>query len=403
MPPSVLGVDVGGTFTDLVLLRDGQMTLHKLTSTPADPAQAVLQGISELTVDRDVAIVHGSTVATNALLEHRGARTALVATEGFEDVLEIGRQHRPSLYDLLQDKPSPLVPEGLRFGLAERVDHAGRVVRALHPAEVRRMAAQVAASGVEAVAVSLLFSFLNPEHEQAVKEALETLSDPPFISVSSEVLPEYREYERTATVTVNAYVGPVVSRYVRHLRKALGRPFRIMQSSGGSISAEVAASQPVRTVLSGPAGGVVGAFHVASTAGHPHIITLDMGGTSTDVSLCPGLIQQTTSVSLGGLPVAVPMTDIHTVGAGGGSIARVDEGGALVVGPQSAGADPGPTCYGRGTDITVTDANLLLGRLDAQRFLGGRMALDVARAQALFEPLAQTLRTEMDPGFRTGS
>ncbi|MBI2873076.1 MAG: hydantoinase/oxoprolinase family protein [Chloroflexi bacterium] len=387
----MVGVDIGGTFTDFAFLRDGRLIVHKVPSTPRDQVQAVVEGLRDLKLPRDCTLVHGSTVATNALLERKGARTALITTRGFEDVIEIGRQNRPALYDLLYRRPPSLVPRDLRFGVPERVDHQGRVVVPLDPQEVQRVVEQLANAGVEAVAVSLLFSFLNSEHERALGEALGRLGSRPFVSLSSEVLPEFREYERTSTVAVNAYIGPVVSRYVRRLAEATGMPVRIMQSSGGSIPAELAASQPVRTILSGPAGGVVGATYVARIAGFDHVITFDMGGTSADVSLCPGRVQATTSSSVGGYPVSVPMIDIHTVGAGGGSIARVDVGGALVVGPESAGAEPGPACYGRGAEPTVTDANLVLGRMDPRHFLGGRMSLDTASARRALERLGRQM------------
>ncbi len=392
MPRTVVGIDVGGTFTDIAVLRDGQLTVHKLPSTPQNPSLGIIQGVGEVGVDTGEAdFVHGSTVATNALLEGKGSRTALVTTMGFEDVLEIGRQSRAELYNLEQDRTPTLAPWELRFGLPERVDYTGAILEDLDPGAIGALMALIAESGADAVAVSFLFSFLNPVHEEMVYEALRKLQPAPFISLSSRVLPEFREYERTSTVVVNAYVGQVMSRYLGELEQSLGEGLRIMQSSGGSITARLAAEQPVRTILSGPAGGVVGAFHVAVQAGYPDIITLDMGGTSTDVSLCPGRIKETGSSNVGGHPVAVPMIEIHTVGAGGGSIARVDTGGALTVGPQSAGADPGPACYGRGDQLTVSDANLLLGRLRPDHFLGGRLTLDLPRARGLMESLATGL------------
>ena len=404
-PSIVVGIDVGGTFTDIAVLQDGRLTVHKLPSTPDDPSRGIIAGVAEAGLSPTAAgaegqapsfagaaeFVHGSTVATNALLEGKGARTALVTTLGFEDVLEIGRQHRAELYNLEQERPAPLAPWELRFGLPERVDYSGAILQDLPPESLTALAALVQESGAEAVAVSFLFSFLNPVHEEMALAALQRLDPPPFLSLSSRVLPEFREYERTSTVVVNAYVGRVMSRYLGNLETALGRGLRVMQSSGGSITARLAAEQPVRTILSGPAGGVVGAFYAAAQAGYPDIITLDMGGTSTDVSLCPGRIKETTAATVGGHPISVPMIEIHTVGAGGGSIARVDAGGALSVGPQSAGADPGPACYGRGDRLTVTDANLLLGRLLPDRFLGGRLSLDLPRARALMQDLAGQL------------
>ena len=386
----VVGIDVGGTFTDFAVLKDGQVIVHKFSSTPSDPSRGVLQGVKETGV-RDAAYVHGSTVATNAILERKGARTALIATQNFEDVLEIGRQNRSELYDLMLERPPPLVPRELRFGLRERVDYTGSILASPSQEELDALAAAIKEAGVEAVAVSLLFSFMNPTHEEMLRESLEGLDQgqKPFLSVSSQVLPEYREYERTSTTVVNAYVGPLVAQYLENLQQALGKGLRVMQSSGGSITAGLAARQPVRTVLSGPAGGVVGGFYTASLAGYETIITLDMGGTSTDVSLCPGRIKETASSNLAGQPIAVPVIEIHSVGAGGGSIARLDQGGALLVGPQSAGADPGPACYGKGEHVTVTDANLVLGRLRPEHFLGGQLSLDYDRAKAVMEDVAR--------------
>ncbi|HIM63393.1 MAG TPA: hydantoinase/oxoprolinase family protein [Dehalococcoidia bacterium] len=389
----VVGIDVGGTFTDIAVLEDGKLTVHKLPSTPADPSRGILQGVKETGVT-SAEFVHGSTVATNALLEGNGARTALITTMGFEDVLEIGRQSRAELYNFEMDRAPALAPWELRFGLPERVDHTGAIVEDLTQQAIQTLIGLLEESKVEAVAVSFLFSFLNTAHEDMVLNALRQMKNPPYISISSRVLPEFREYERTSTVVVNSYVGQVMSRYLGELEGPLGKGLRIMQSSGGSITVGLASEQPVRTILSGPAGGVVGAFYTAMQAGYPDIITVDMGGTSTDVSLCPGEIKETTSANVGGYPIGVPMIDIHTVGAGGGSIARVDTGGALVVGPESAGAEPGPACYGVGDQITVTDANLLLGRLLPDRFLGGRIALDRDRVVGLMQALAGQINTD---------
>ena len=390
MTRTIVGIDVGGTFTDIAILRDGQLSVHKLPSTPADPSEGVRRGIAEVDAG-DAEFVHGSTVATNALLEGKGGRTALVTTLGFEDVLEIGRQSRSDLYDLNLERPPALAPWELRFGLPERVDYKGEILEDLMDDAVETLVGLLRDSKVDGVAVSFLFSFLNPLHEEKLLAALRRIPDPPFISISSQVIPEFREYERTSTVVVNSYVGPVMARYLGELEQSLGSGLRIMQSSGGSITARLASEQPVRTILSGPAGGVVGAFHTGVQAGYPDIITLDMGGTSTDVSLCPGRIKETTSATLGGYPISVPMIEIHTVGAGGGSIARVDAGGALVVGPESAGADPGPACYGKGEQITVTDANLVLGRLRPAQFLGGRLTLDRERSLELVSKLADQI------------
>jgi len=390
-----IGVDTGGTFTDFILVRDGALVTLKVPSTPKHPEQAVLAGVRQLLGEKDSAfeLVHGTTVGTNALLERKGARTALLTTEGFEDVLEIGRQNRPRLYQLAASRPRPLVPRSLRFGVRERVTSSGEVLVPLDREHVRELRARLAELGVESIAVCYLFAFLEPTHERETAKLLADLGVP--ISLSHEILPEFREYERTSTTVINAYLAPIMSRYISRLEEGLahlgevrssGSPsLRIMQSNGGSISARAATQQPVRTVLSGPAGGVVGAFAIAQPIGLSKIITFDMGGTSTDVSLVDGAIQTTHEARIAELPLGIPVIDIHTVGAGGGSIAHVDEGGALRVGPESAGADPGPVCYGRGEEVTVTDAHLLLGRLDPDRFLGGAMPLDPARTFEYFQ------------------
>ncbi|RMF27253.1 MAG: hydantoinase/oxoprolinase family protein [Chloroflexi bacterium] len=387
-----IGIDIGGTFTDFVILhRDGEpVETFKLLSTPRDPAEAVLMGLDRLTVAQGRRIVHGSTVATNALLERKGAPTALITTRGFRDVLKIGRQNRPALYDFFADPPPPLVPDPWRLEVDERVNHRGEVLRPLDPTEVEALIPYMQAEGITSVAVVLLFSFLHPEHERIIGEQLREAGF--FVSLSSEILPEYREYERTSTTVVNAYVSPVMDRYLAHLEEALADDdLRIMQSNGGSISAGEARRNAVRCILSGPAGGVVGARYVAGQAGFHRLITFDMGGTSTDVSLCDGEIRVTTEAAVGGHPLRIPIIDIHTVGSGGGSIATVDLGGALRVGPQSAGADPGPACYGRGEEPTVTDANLVLGRLAADYFLGGQMRLDEGRAWGALTRLGEQL------------
>ena len=395
MRKTVVGIDVGGTFTDIAVLENGQLSVYKLPSTPDNPSKGILQGVADVGIT-EAEFVHGSTVATNALLEGKGSRTALVTTLGFEDVLEIGRQSRGELYNLNLDRPQALAPWELRFGIPERVDHTGTIIEDLTPEAIGALAGLLQEAKVDAIAVSFLFSFLNPAHEEAVFEVLADLPGKPFISLSSRILPEFREYERTSTVVINSYVGQIMARYLGELENALGQRLRIMQSSGGSITSRLASEQPVRTVLSGPAGGVVGAFYTGVQAGFPDIITLDMGGTSTDVSLCPGQIKETTGHTVGGYPISVPMIDIHTVGAGGGSIARVDSGGALAVGPQSAGADPGPACYGNGNQITVTDANLVLGRLLPDQFLGGRLTLDRNRVQDLVAEMALRINSSVN-------
>jgi N-methylhydantoinase A len=389
--PVVVGIDTGGTFTDFVCFERGGIRVHKRPSTPDDPARAVLAGLHELLGDRGAAaITYGSTVATNAVLQRRGARVLLVTTAGFEDVLEIGRQARPELYALEPVRPSPLAPRRRRLGVAERVAFTGEVLRALSAAAIRRAVAAARASGVEAIAVCLLHAYANPAHERRLGRALAALGIP--VSLSHALGAEYREYERTSTTVLNAYVAPVMRRHLGELQRGVGRAtLRVMQSSGGAISAARASREAVRTLLSGPAAGVVGALTAARRAGIARAITLDMGGTSTDVSLIDGDVRQQTDWTIDDLPVTVPAIDIHTVGAGGGSIAYCDAGGALKVGPQSAGADPGPACYGRGSDPTVTDADLSLGRLIPDAFLGGEMPLDGARAARALSRLARRL------------
>jgi N-methylhydantoinase A len=390
--PTVLGVDIGGTFTDFVLVHNGAFTVHKRLSTPDDPSRAFLEGAAHLNLPPSASIVHGSTIATNALLERHGARTALVTTRGFADVLEIGRQNRPDLYALMPVLPLPLVPAGWRFEVAERIAADGSVLEALDEADLPALVEAVREAGIESVAVSLLFSFLYPRHEQMIGEALR-----PYVSVSlsSDILPEHREYERTSTTVVNAYVAPLMERYLARVEAGLqGHPLHIMQSNGGVITAVTARREAARTVLSGPAGGAVGAFHVGRMAGFDHIISFDMGGTSTDVALFPGLIVYTREAQVGGAALRLPIVDVHTVGAGGGSIARVDAGGALHVGPQSAGATPGPACYGYGDLPTTTDANLVLGRLHPDHFLGGQMRLDADRARSAMEQLAREMSVD---------
>jgi N-methylhydantoinase A len=382
-----VGVDTGGTFTDFVFVKDGQIQLFKVPSTPEDPSLAIKQGLARIAAQVDV--VHGTTVGTNALLQRRGARTALITTRGFEDVLAIGRQARPELYNLNAVKPPPLVDDDLRFGVAERVVASGEVLEHLDTSELPGLVETLKQAGVESVAISLLFSFLHPEHEERIAESLASLGVP--LSISSRILPEYREYERTSTVVINAYLQPLMGRYLKRLKDESPN-LRVMQSSGGSISAEVAADEPVRTILSGPSGGVVGALRAARSAGITNVITFDMGGTSTDVALCDGgAIRTTNEAVVAGLPVAVSVMDIHTVGAGGGSIARVDEGGSLRVGPESAGADPGPACYGRSMLPTVTDAHVVLGHFGGGGLLGGEFKLDEVRARAALEHVARDL------------
>jgi N-methylhydantoinase A len=390
-----VGVDTGGTFTDFVFEQDGRINLFKLPSTPSDPSLAIQEGLTRICAETGsrLEVVHGTTVGTNALLQRRGARTALITTKGFEDVLAIGRQARPELYNLNAIKPPPLVADELRLGIKERVVASGEVLEPLDEHELKKLVRKLKQAKVEAIAISLLFSFLHPEHEERIAAALTELDVP--LSISSRIHPEYREYERTSTVVINAYLQPLMGRYLRRLstpepNRKLN--LRVMQSSGGSISADVAAVEPVRTILSGPSGGVVGALRAARQAGLKNVITFDMGGTSTDVALCDGgAIRTTNEATVAGLPVAVSVMDIHTVGAGGGSIARVDEGGSLRVGPESAGADPGPACYGRSLLPTVTDAHVVLGHFGGVGLLGGEFKLDENRSYEAMTKLASDL------------
>lgn len=417
-----IAIDTGGTFTDCVFLRGGRLQILKVPSTPRSPAQAIADALEKILLGarsfssdihrrkakglqplkaESLDLTCGTTVGTNALLERRGGRVALVTTAGFEDVIEIGRQARPRLYDFFVERPPPLVPRERRFGLRERVGADGRALLRPTRAELARIARAAARSGADGVAVCLLFSFANPAHERALARLLRARGL--VVSASHEVLPEFREFERTATTVINAYLLPVMSGYLaeigRHASRATlaartgGVQVRVMQSSGGIVSAAMASREPVRTILSGPAGGILGARYVAERAGFRRIISFDMGGTSTDVALLEGDLRTTNEATLAELPVAVPMLDIHTVGAGGGSIARFDRAGALRVGPESAGADPGPLCYGRGTQPTVTDAHLVLGRLAPEGLLGGAFRLDAARACRLMDAARGPVRS----------
>ncbi len=364
------GVDVGGTFTDFVLLKGDSIEAFKLASTPRRPEEVLLRGLEE----RDLgAIGHGTTLATNAAIEGKGATTALVTTAGFEDVLIIGRQSRPKLYDFSATRPEPLIPADRTLGLRERVDSKGRVILPLSDEDVGTLARNLRALEVESVAVSLLFSFLNPQHEQQVAEVLRPIAN---VSLSSEVLPEFREYERTSTTALDALVGPLVRSYLSRLQERLGARLLIMRSNGGLREAESLRRRPVEMVLSGPAGGVAGAKYLAEVLALDRLMALDMGGTSADISLLnDGQPTWTTEAQIGGHPLALPVLDISTIGAGGGSVAWVDEGGALRVGPRSAGADPGPMCYGAGgEELTLTDVDLLSGVL-GDSLLGGKMGL----------------------------
>ncbi|MFL6313736.1 MAG: hydantoinase/oxoprolinase family protein [Terriglobales bacterium] len=431
--PLRIAIDSGGTFTDCVWLQGSTLQILKVFSTPADPAQAIADAVNKITGDtQEIVVLHGTTVGTNTLLQRKGARVAFVTTKGFEDSIEIGRQQRPKLYDFFFEKDPALSPAELRFGVDERISAEGTILRTPTSQSLKDLAAQIAAQKPQAIALSLLFSFASPQNEKAVVAALTSLKLP--ISVSHQILPEFREYERASTVLVNAYLQPVMQSYLGKLEERLSsgqeraqarvpvphnqehrrsggsssqpraaavqssnKQVFVMQSSGGITALATAAEQPVRTVLSGPAGGIVGAAAVAKRSGFDRIITFDMGGTSSDVALIDGEPTTTNEADVAGLPVRVPVLDIHTVGAGGGSLARFDAGGALRVGPESAGADPGPICYGRGERPTVTDANLLLGRLPADQFLGGDFQLDLERTQKIVAQWLKKNHSSLSP------
>ena len=422
------GVDTGGTFTDCVVLEQGKVKILKVFSTPEDASRGILEGVRRLAESFQPAgpleIIHGTTVGTNSLLERRGARVALVTTEGFEDLIEIGRQARPRLYDLDARQAPPLVPRTLRFGVRERTGADGTILQRPSAAGIARLRSKLKGLRAESIAVCFLFSYLNPANERVVAQALKELQLP--ISVSHEILPEFREYERLATVVINAFLAPRMGEYLKRLERGVGEDMRkraassksarreslglpycnaagrvyVMQSSGGITTAARAAREPVRTILSGPAGGVVASTWLTRQLGISRAISFDMGGTSTDVCLIDGQPRSTHEIVLGGLPVAVPVLDVHSVGAGGGSLARLDAGGALRVGPESAGAKPGPICYSLGgAQPTVTDANLLLGRLDPDHFLGGEFQLDLRAAERGFADFLH--RHSRSTGFKT--
>ncbi|WP_336359398.1 hydantoinase/oxoprolinase family protein [Haladaptatus sp. ZSTT2] len=385
-----IGVDIGGTFTDIVTIHDGEVTVSKTPSTPDSPDEGVINGLRKVR-ERDGFdaaeigfLAHGTTVATNAVLEGEWADTALITTEGFRDVLEIGRQARPDIYDFQVEKPVPVVERDRRYEVRERLDERGNVLTELDEAEVRSLAAKLIDADVDSVAISLLYSFEDDSHERRIRELLREEGLDASYSLSSGVLPEIREYERTLTTALNGSLKPVMDRYIGKLEEkveaeGVGAELKIMQSNGGIITADIARERPVNTLLSGPAGGVQGATYVCGLSDESNLITMDMGGTSCDVSLVEdGTPLVSTDTNIGEYPVSVPTIDIHTVGAGGGSIAWIDAGGALRVGPKSAGADPGPICYGRGgTQPTITDANLLLGRIDPSAFLSGELDVEL--------------------------
>ena len=406
-----IAIDTGGTFTDCVWVQGGQLKTLKVFSTPDDPSRAIADALKKIgepsalgtrekskSCNAPVTLLHGTTVGTNALLQRKGARVALITTAGFEDVIEIGRQARPRLYDFFFDRVEPLVPRAMRFGVAERTDAEGNVLQRPSKAELMQLADAVNRSNPDSIALSFLFSFASAENESAVADVLKELGKP--LSISHKILPEFREYERASTIVVNAYLQPLIQSYMEKLSDRVAEYFAhsmtrhgagkevaprifVMQSNGGITALESAAREPVRTILSGPAGGLVGAAASAARSGFEKILTFDMGGTSTDVAAVQGEARVGSQAEVAGFPVGVPMLEIHTVGAGGGSLARFDAGGALRVGPESAGSDPGPICYGRGTKPTVTDANLLMGRLRASHFLGGDFTLDFERTRRL--------------------
>src|SRR5579883_1977633 len=402
-----VGVDSGGTFTDICLFDDaaGTLSVWKVSSTPDDPSRGIAEGVREgiARVGAGAAAIgylgHGTTVATNALIQHRGAKTGLITTEGFRDLLEIGRQKRPDLYDLQADKPPVLVPRDLRLEVPERVLHTGEVATALDEEAVRAAARRLKAANVKAVAVSFLYGFVRPEHERRTLAILREELPDAFLSAGHEIAPEFREFERLSTVVLNAYLGPVMARYIERLSprlEALGLATapHLTQSNGGVIGFATAAAMPVRTVLSGPSTGVVGAQAIGRAAGMPDLITFDMGGTSTDVALLQdGQCKLASEATVHGYPIKAPMLDIHTVGAGGGSIAYIDAGGLLKVGPRSCGADPGPVCYDKGNrEPAVTDANVVLRILNPEHLLGGRMKIKRALAVEAVQGLAGRLK-----------
>jgi len=392
-----IGVDIGGTFTDFVVYipEKGLLESFKLLTTPHDPSQVVFHGLERIfeRYGHRATVIHGSTVATNALLERKGARCALITTRGFRDLLQIGRQNRPSLYDLFVDPSPALIPAEWRLEVDERIDHLGNLVKELDPDQIDAVIPKLKTAGISSVAVCFLFSFVQPAHEILVTEKLRETGFQ--VSTSHEILPEYREYERLSTTVVNAYVSPVMDHYLEALEGQLARTapqvsVKVMQSNGGIFQPAEARRLAVHCVLSGPAGGLV-ASHLLASQVLPgekvQVITFDMGGTSTDVSLLDGNPHITTEAVISGCPINIPVLDIHTIGAGGGSIARLDAGGALTVGPESAGANPGPACYGTGDLPTVTDANLVLARLSAAHFLDGQMKLDEQRAFQVMQRL----------------
>lgn len=390
-PAIFLGVDTGGTFTDFVLFDGVNLRVHKVLSTPAAPEKAILQGIQQLGLEGvGFQLIHGSTVATNAVLESRGVHTAYITNQGFADVLSIGRQARRELYNLQPVAVEPLISADDCYELDTRLTAEGELIQPLDDKQLLALREKLLADPPAAIAINLLFSFLDDRQEKQIEAVL---PEHIYISRSSKVLPEYKEFERGMATVLNAYVGPLMQNYLQRLEQGVdAASIAVMQSAGGTMGAEQAGQHAVNLLLSGPAGGLKGAQYVAGLAKYDQLLTFDMGGTSTDVALIDGDIVLTSEGSIGDYPVAVPMVDMHTIGAGGGSIARVDAGGMLLVGPESAGADPGPACYGQGGGLaTVTDANLILGRLQPDAFLGGGMQLDLKAARQAIQPLAEQM------------
>lgn len=395
-----LGVDTGGTFTDFVLFKNGQIRIHKRLSTPQNPAKAILEGIKAMHLgnavdDGSLILIHGTTVATNAALEGKGVKTAFITNRGFGDILSIGRQNRAGLYDLTPNRQSPPVPRELCLETGGRLDHQGQILDPLTEDDIARLQADIEQQKPEAIAINLLYSFLDDSAEKRIQQAFEDIC---FTTRSSELLAEYKEYERGMATWLNAWLGPTVKRYLVDLQSQLANcNISVMQSSGGTIAANIANSRAVNLLLSGPAGGLAAARFIGQQLGNDRLLTFDMGGTSTDVSLIDGEIQLTTEGKIAHYPVAVPMVNMHTIGAGGGSIAYIDEGGVLRVGPESAGAQPGPACYGKGGErATVTDANAVLGRLGSKPLLGGYLPLDIDASKRAIQPLADRLQLSIN-------
>lgn len=393
---TLLGIDTGGTFTDFILYREGCLTTHKVLSTPKAPELAILQGMQELGLtDTALTVIHGSTVATNAVLESKGVTTAYITNHGLGDVLSIGRQTRPELYNLQPEKIAPPVAKEFCLETGGRLSADGEEIEPLTQQQLETLVAQLNKLKPKSVAINLLFSYLDSTAEKRIAEVI---PEGMFVSRSSEVLAEYKEYERGIATWLNSYVGPLVQGYLHRLQAGLPKAsVAVMQSAGGTIAAELAGQQAVHMLLSGPAGGLAAAKYMGDITSQQRLLTFDMGGTSTDVAMIDGKLQLSNEGQIAGYPVAIPMVDMHTIGAGGGSIASIDAGGLLQVGPESAGADPGPACYGNGGNVaTVTDANLVLGRLRADAFLGGGMSLDINAARQAIKPIADKLKLSIE-------